>query len=139
MGSISTVEDEAKVYDAINRIAHKAVLDYGLPVIFRDTRRHNSDTPEEYVYFEQIHGAYDKRTLSPGRYDVDVEFICEINVDHDKLAKGREMSKRVQRTFHKTASSCGLVVTGSDATDVVTTSGHKFVTTLTLTYTTIVV
>jgi len=134
VGSLSTVENEEELYDAINGMATEALQGYGLPFYYKDALQQNTSYPAEYVYIEQTHGPYDKKTLAPGIYDVDAEIVCEIVVSHGKLSTGRQMSKHLQRAFLRGAAACRLVVTNADATDVVLTSGHKFIVAMTLTY-----
>lgn len=139
MGSISTVEDENAVYDAIYGIAYSALKPYGFTFYNKDVRATELDVKKQYVYLDQIHGAYEKHTLQPSIYDVDVELLCEINVSHVNIRKGRQMSKDVQRAYLLKASTCGLVVKSALATDSTTTSGHRFAVSISLTYTTKVV
>lgn len=136
MGSISTITDEEKVYDDIYAIAVNELKLYAIPIIIKDTKPAETDLPSEYAYIDQVHGAYEKRTLQPSIYDVEVEFLCEINVTHDNIAKGRLISKQIQRAFHRKASNHSLVVHGAMATDAVTTGGQLFVVSMNLLYTT---
>lgn len=136
MGSISTIEDESKVYDAIYKIARDSMAADGISFYYKDTLKQDANYPQEYVYLDQIHDAYEKETLQPNIYAVPVEFLCEINVSHANIAKGRRMSKAVQRAFHRKASSCGIVVKGAMATDSVTKGGQRFVVSMNLIYTT---
>lgn len=136
MGSISTVTDEEKVYDAIYSIAYDALTQYGLPIYSKDRRKPDVGEPTEYVYVNQVHDAYKKHTLQPNIYDVPVEFLCEINVTHDNIPTGRQASKELQRAFHLKASPHGLVVNDAMATDAETLTGQRFVVSMTLTYTT---
>lgn len=107
-----------------------------LEIRFKDSKKRVVDLPSQYAYLDQVHGAYVKRTLQPSIYDVDVEFLCEINVSHDKITEGRLLSKQIQRAFHRKASSHSYVVSGAMATDAVTTGGHLFVVSMNLIYTT---
>lgn len=137
MGSISTITDEEKLYDELYAIAVAEIKTAtGFDIRFKDDRTALVDIPSSYAYLDQVHGAYVKRTLQPSIYDVEVEFLCEINVTHDKITEGRLLSKQIQRAFHRKASSHSYIVNGAMATDAVTASGHLFVVSMNLIYTT---
>lgn len=135
MGSSRTIDDEQKTYDAIYKIAYDALTTFGLTMRLKDTKVRKSDVPTEYVYLDQIHGGYEKRTLQHEVYDARVDFLCEINVSHGNISKGRRMSQLLQIAFYQQAPACGIVVKPALATDAVTPTGHKFVVSLDLTYT----
>ena len=63
MGSSRTIDDEQKTYDAIYKIAYDTLSTFGLAIRLKDTKVRKADVPTEYVYLDQIHGGYEKRTL----------------------------------------------------------------------------
>lgn len=139
MGSISEITDEEKAYDNINRIGSDAIRSLSdIAIRFDAVTESETNIPDEYAYIEQIHGGYEKNSLAPRRYVVPVEFLCEINVKHDNIHKGRELSKIVQRHFLRCGSACGLTIGNIQAVKAVTTSGHRFAVSIEITYITMV-
>lgn len=139
MGSIRTVTNAEQAYDDVYTIACAPFLDNGtqiIPILTKEVRRTSKDVPTEYVYLDQSHHGINKHTLQPGIYSAKVDFLCEINVAHDNMAEGRRMSLALQQAFHSKATNYGFVVGLVLATDAVTESGHKYIVSVELNYTT---
>lgn len=133
MGSSSTVKIQ-EIYDGIYGIAYDVLRPHGLDIYVKDTKKATTKYPQQYVYLEQVTGAFKKKTLAPSVFDVTTEFLCEIHVNHANIAKGGLISQQLQLAFHNRSSNLGLVVENPLATDHVTQHGRTYVVALTLTH-----